>query len=327
MRARSGLRQVCLTFLGLAVGSSYACSDEFQAVSNMRAPTAGEGGETVVVEPNPGGAPSHGGGEAGGTGPNAEGGEGGEPQSGASTGGDGGRLGAGGEPCTDCGGECVPGTKQCDPLGLGLSTCNAQRQWGAPVACAGLACPVGKPSCQGTPVCPGAKPVAGAACGSSGLLCAYGGSGCGCIASETGAKWSCSTPFACVGNCFNQTCVAANEMCTTESGRCQPVTCNDDADCCGLTACDNLTDRCSKNKSPYFTCAAGECVRATAGYSGVCKTLEPAIGIESTCAMPCPATAPANGKRCMPYQQSCTYGGKSCECNLTGANIGWQCTG
>lgn len=318
-----GAREVCLVCIGVALSSVYACSSSTRDfTASMGTGGADDGAGAKPEAPNAGttngGEPS----ELGGAGRE---GQGGMPGTGGTESGGTESGGAGGEGCGTCGSECANGEKSCDPLGLGLRTCDASGQWGAPVPCTGLACPVGANSCQGTATCPKAKPTPGTGCGSVDLLCAYGSTGCGCLGGDSGAEWSCSTPFTCAPDCFNQSCVGANAMCTTESGRCKAVTCNSDADCCGLTACDNVTDRCSKGKSPYFTCADGQCTRAATDYDGVCKTLEPAITIESTCEMPCPPTLPANGKRCMPYQQSCDYVSKSCTCAYKGSSFVWDC--
>lgn len=311
--------------VGVALSSVYACSSSTRDFDTPMGTGGAEDGAGAAPQlpsagtTNAAGEPSELG-DAGKGGLGNETGTGGAPSGGATD------TGAGAGGCGNCGTECVDGEKSCDPSGLGLRTCDSSGRWGKPVPCVGLACPAGATSCEGTPACPASKPAPAANCGSLGLLCSYGTSGCGCLAGEVGAQWQCSTTFVCAPDCFNQTCVGVNDMCTTQSGRCKPITCSSDADCCGLTACDNLTDRCEKGKSPYFSCVEGQCTRAAADYNGACKTLEPAIAIESTCEEPCPPTAPANSKRCMAYKQTCAYGNKSCLCTYKGSSFVWDCT-
>ncbi len=82
--------------------------------------------------------------------------------------------------------------------------------------------------------------------------------------------------YACVSGCFNNDCDGLYDFCTADYGRCKPVPCVSDEDCCGIVECDILT--CPVPPAPhsvYFGCEQGKCRRlGAATYSGACKPLK-----------------------------------------------------
>jgi hypothetical protein len=178
-------------------------------------------------------------------------------------------------------------------------------------------------SCQD--LCPKSEPVAGTRCDAYPNKCTYGSRTCECSYINKQFVWACYKGYTCESTCFNETCPAAADMCTGEFGRCRPVTCKDESDCCALSKCDNLTDRCSKQASRYFTCTSGQCVRAAEGYAGYCADIASLLPDEATCTDLCPPAQPEHNTRCQSYSSSCTYGTTVCKCQSGTQGILWNC--
>ena len=174
-------------------------------------------------------------------------------------------------------------------------------------------------------LCPQSAPTAGTRCSVYSEQCSYGSRTCECAYINKQFVWACYQNYTCESTCFNQSCAGATDMCTDEFGRCNPIPCSDDADCCALAKCDNLTDRCSKQRSRYFTCTSGQCIRTEEGFEGYCKDIEALLPDEATCADLCPPAKPEHNTRCQSYSKSCTYGTTVCRCQYGTQGILWTC--
>ncbi|MCA9541910.1 MAG: D-alanyl-D-alanine carboxypeptidase family protein, partial [Myxococcales bacterium] len=63
--------------------------------------------------------------------------------------------------------------------------------------------------------------------------------------------------FSCVVGCFNQACPGTYDFCTEQFGECAEVPCENDAQCAGLSVCDDP----ARASSPVFYCDGGRCRR------------------------------------------------------------------
>lgn len=181
-----------------------------------------------------------------------------------------------------------------------------------------------EPDCDNP--CPAAMPRSGDRCNVASHTCSYGDRDCYCGLVEGRIQWVCHAQYACETTCFNQTCPDSADMCTVEQGYCQPVPCEGDGDCCALSLCDNLTERCRSERSKFFACRDGSCVRAEPSYVGLCRDMERLFPDEASCEDLCPSTQPVSGTRCQVPERECVYANATCRCNTSGAQgIGWFC--
>jgi cysteine-rich repeat protein len=168
--------------------------------------------------------------------------------------------------------------------------------------------------------CPSTLPTGGDSCAVENMDCTYDDELCVCVDTSASTRtWVCMPLYECTKNAYNQSC-PTDGWATEDFGQCEIVPCEDDAECCSLLACDDLTRRCDLQQSESFRCISGMCRR---GPSNTCGALARFVPVEGTCEEPCPAERPTDGEHCMPNGQSCGFGLYDCAC---ARDTGWVCS-